>query len=132
MPTPESKVKAAVVKLLKKHGIYYFFPATHGYGRSGVPDIVCCFDGKFLAFECKAGDNKPTALQEKEMNKIFESGGSAYVINEDNVNEVEELIILKRRNAGAVKDIITKHKELSAKMDAFRKRSDNQKDDDRC
>ncbi len=31
--TPEAKVKAAVVKLLKAHDIYYFFPATHGYAR---------------------------------------------------------------------------------------------------
>jgi len=70
MATPESKVKAAVVKLLKQNGVYYFFPATHGYGRSGVPDIVCCVKGKFLAIECKAGGNKPTALQEKEIAAI--------------------------------------------------------------
>jgi hypothetical protein len=31
MPTPESKVKSAVVKILKDYGVYYFFPATHGY-----------------------------------------------------------------------------------------------------
>jgi len=40
--TPEKKVKEKVVKYLKEYGkdIYYFFPATGGYGRSGVPDIV--------------------------------------------------------------------------------------------
>jgi hypothetical protein len=41
--TPEAKVKASVVKILKDYGVYYFFPATHGFGRSGVPDIICCF-----------------------------------------------------------------------------------------
>ena len=81
--TPEAKVKAAVVKLLKKHNIYYFFPATHGFGRSGVPDIICCFNSLFLAIECKAGKNKPTALQEKEMQKIRATGGHAFVINEE-------------------------------------------------
>ena len=84
--TPEAKVKASVVKLLKEHNIYYFFPATHGYGRSGVPDIICCFNSLFLAIECKAGKNKPTALQEKEMQKIRDAGGVAFVINEDNIN----------------------------------------------
>jgi len=59
--TPESKVKAAVVKLIKQYGAYYFFPATHGYGRSGVPDIICCVKGKFLAIECKAQGKLPTA-----------------------------------------------------------------------
>jgi Holliday junction resolvase len=83
--TPEAKVKASVVKLLKKHNIYYFFPATHGYGRSGVPDIICCFNSLFLAIECKAGNNKTTALQEKEIQKIRDAGGDAFVINEQDI-----------------------------------------------
>ena len=49
--TPEKKVKDKVVAILKRFGVYYFFPATHGYGRSGVPDIICCFKGFFLAIE---------------------------------------------------------------------------------
>jgi Holliday junction resolvase len=84
--TPEAKVKARVVKLLKEHKIYYFFPATHGFGRSGVPDIICCYNSQFLAIECKAGKNKPTALQEKEIKKIRDAGGFAFVINEDNIH----------------------------------------------
>jgi hypothetical protein len=84
--TPEAKVKASVVKLLKKHNIYYFFPATHGYVRSGVPYIICCFNSLFLAIECKAGNNKTTALQEKEMQKIRDAGGVTFVTNEDNIN----------------------------------------------
>jgi Holliday junction resolvase len=87
--TPEAKVKARVVKLLKEHNIYYFFPATHGYGRSGVPDIICCFNSLFMGIECKAtAKNKPTALQEKELKKIREAGGVTFVINEDNIHEL--------------------------------------------
>lgn len=81
--TPESKVKLAVVKLLKQYGVYFFFPATHGYGRSGVPDIVCCIKGKFLAIECKAGKGEPTALQQREMMQIHQAGGMAMVVKED-------------------------------------------------
>jgi Holliday junction resolvase len=91
--TPESKVKAKVVKLLKQYGAYYFFPATHGFGRSGVPDVVCCVKGRFLAIECKAGANKPTPLQEREINAIRTARGIAMVVNEDNINMVE--LILK-------------------------------------
>jgi hypothetical protein len=92
MATPENKVKAAVVKLLKQYDVYYFFPATHGYGRSGVPDIVCCTRGKFLAIECKAGDNKPTALQEREINTIRKAQGIAVVVNETNLALLEQLL----------------------------------------
>ena len=91
--TPEGKVKAKVVKLLKERGVYYFFPATFGMGRSGVPDIVCCVRGRFLAIECKAGKNKPTALQEKELLAIHNAGGTALVINEDNINHVLYVLI---------------------------------------
>ena len=55
--TPEKRVKTKVEAVLKNEGAYYFFPATHGYGRSGVPDIIACVNGCFLASECKAGGN---------------------------------------------------------------------------
>lgn len=94
--TPEKKVKDKVVKILKEHGVYYFFPATYGMGRSGVPDIICCVNGRFLGIECKAGDNKPTALQQRELKAIADAGGSALVINEENVEGVTSIVrILK-------------------------------------
>jgi Holliday junction resolvase len=90
--TPEGLVKDAVVKVLKAHGVYYFFPATHGYGRSGVPDIVCCVKGRFLAIECKAPGKKPTALQAKEMNEIGKAGGMALVIDSADVEAFESFL----------------------------------------
>ena len=91
--TPEAKVKKVVVKHLKTLGAYYFYPVTGGFGGSGVPDIVACYDGKFFGIECKAGKNKPTPLQEKNLRDIRKAGGVAVVINEDNMNRVE--LILK-------------------------------------
>lgn len=82
--TPEKKVKVKVVAFLRDAGVYYFSPATWGMGRSGVPDLVCCVAGKFLAIECKANGNKPTALQRAEINGIIESGGTAIVVDETN------------------------------------------------
>ena len=81
--TPEKIVKLSVVKLLKQYGVYFFFPATHGYGKSGVPDIICCIKGRFLAIECKAGNNEPTALQKREILQIQQAGGMAMVVKED-------------------------------------------------
>jgi Holliday junction resolvase len=92
MPTPESKVKSAVVKILKDHGIYYFFPATHGYGRSGVPDIICCYNSLFMGIECKAGKGKTTTLQEKELSKIRDAGGVTFVVNEETIEELKQYL----------------------------------------
>ena len=91
--TPEKAVKDKVVAILKGEGVYYFFPATHGYGRSGVPDIVACVPGgMFLAIECKAGKNKPTALQVREIEHIRKAGGIAVVVNEENWDMVRGLV----------------------------------------
>ena len=95
--TPEKKVKNKVVEILKAHGVYYFFPATFGMGRSGVPDIICCYNGRFLAIECKANGNKTTALQDREIELIKKAGGVAAVIDEKNVGEVAVLLsVLKK------------------------------------
>ncbi len=90
--TPEKKVKNKCVALIKTHGVYYFFPSMNGFGRSGVPDIICCANGNFLGIECKAGSNKPTELQLLEMSKIRDAGGRTLVVNEENISELEMLL----------------------------------------
>lgn len=88
--TPESKVKAKGVDIFKAYGAYYFFPAQNGYGRAGIPDAIICYKGKFLAVEFKAGYNKTTALQEREMMAIQKAGGDAMVVREDTLNQLTE------------------------------------------
>jgi Holliday junction resolvase len=90
--TPEAKVKKKAVQILKELSAYYFYPVTGGYGRSGVPDIIVCYRGLFIGIECKAGKNKPTPLQEKNMEDIHKAGGIALVINEDNVSRLSRIL----------------------------------------
>lgn len=97
--TPEAKVKRVVKQTLDEMGIYHFSPFQAGMGRAGIPDIIACYDGKFVAFECKAGTNQPTALQEREMNEIRKAKGLAFVINEENMNQIKELLQWKTRTS---------------------------------
>jgi hypothetical protein len=90
--TPESKVKAKIKAILKTHGVYYAMPIGTGYGNSGVPDFLCCLNGKFFAIEAKAGKGTTTALQEKNLKNIIESGGDAWVVNETNLVHLEEFV----------------------------------------
>ena len=92
MMTPEKKVKMKVVEILKERGVYYFYASTGGYGASGVPDIICCYKGRFIGIECKAGKGKTTALQEKNIAQIIAQGGIAIVVNEDNIEDVRMLL----------------------------------------
>jgi len=90
--TPEGKVKKKVVEQLKALGCYYFFPATGGYGKSGVPDVVGCYNGRFFGIECKAGKGKTTALQDKNLKEIGDARGIACVVNEANMNDIKHLL----------------------------------------
>ena len=90
--TPERRVKAQVRKVLDKLGAYYVMPVTGGYGNSGAPDFLVCLHGRYVGIECKAGKNTTTPLQEKNLRLIERSGGSALVVNDDNVGVFEETL----------------------------------------
>lgn len=91
--TPEAKVKTAVKKILDSLNIYHFSPFQAGMGRAGIPDIICCYEGRFLAIECKAGKGKTTALQDREINAIQEAGGTAWVVNENDLPTLKERLL---------------------------------------
>lgn len=92
--TPEGKVKKKVSAVLKERGVYYFYPATHGYGSSGVPDIVACCNGRFLGIEVKADakKNPPIALQRDNLDRIEANGGVALVIDANNLDYLEKVL----------------------------------------
>ena len=90
--TPEGKVKAKVKKVLDEIGAYYAMPMGSGWGNSGVPDFLVCYQGRFISIECKAGGNVPTALQESNLKAIQKAGGNALVIHEGNVDFLRNLM----------------------------------------
>ena len=90
--TPEAKVKKAVRQVLDGLGAYYVMPVTGGFGNQGAPDFLICIKGRFFGIECKAGKNKPTALQELNLKRIIESGGVALVVREDDVKYLPSLL----------------------------------------
>jgi hypothetical protein len=90
--TPEAKVKAKIKAILKAHSIYYAMPIGTGYGNSGVPDFLCCVNGKFVAIEAKAGKGEVTALQLKNLSNINKAGGYTLVIRENNLEYLTNVI----------------------------------------
>lgn len=93
--TPEGKVKAMVKKLLDNTPhCWYFLPVQNGMGQSGIPDFICCVRGKFLAIETKSKhtSRKLTALQARQIELINTASGTAVVINEDNIGDLERVM----------------------------------------
>ena len=95
--TPEAKVKASVRKLLDVLKIYHFMPPANGFGRAGIPDIIGCMDGHFIAIECKAGKGQTTALQDRELNAILNAGGTVFIAREHNIPDLE-LLLKEKQN----------------------------------
>ena len=64
----------------------------HGgqFGTAGIPDIIVCYNGKFVAFEVKTETGKLTMLQESTLRKINAAKGNAYKVT--SLQEVKEII----------------------------------------
>jgi Holliday junction resolvase len=49
------------------------------YQKAGVPDIIACINGKFVAIEVKRSDGVVSPLQQYNIEEIHKSGGEAFV-----------------------------------------------------
>ena len=59
-----------------------FFFKMHGgqFGAAGIPDIIVCYKGRFIALEVKTEKGKLTVLQAVTIRKIKAAGGTAEVV----------------------------------------------------
>ena len=75
---PEEKVKAEHKAFLTSIGAWWFMPVQTGYGAAGVPDFLCCVQGRMVAIETKAPGKRPTKWQEQMIARINSAGGCAF------------------------------------------------------
>jgi len=78
MKTPEGYEKDDIEKYLKSIGAWFFRPYTAGFGKSGVPDFVFCYQGRFGAIEVKREGKKLTVLQDRRLGEVMTAGGWAF------------------------------------------------------
>ena len=84
MPHKEETKLAAKIKksIIARYG--GFWANIHGgvYQTVGLPDMIGCINGRFIAMEFKTPENKngATEAQLKQISLINEAGGSARVI----------------------------------------------------
>ena len=89
----ESVLKKKVIDYLKKNSVYFF--KTIASNRAGIPDIICCVNGKFKAIELKT-TSKQSDLQKLEQVKIEKSGGQYLLLyHTDNWKEILSAYLLK-------------------------------------
>lgn len=71
----ESKIQNEILRYLDSFkGVLYHFK-TIRCNKNGVPDIIVCYKGKFIAIECKTEKNELSKLQAFARYFIISSGG---------------------------------------------------------
>lgn len=77
---PETKFKEKVQAYLRTLPHCWFYKAQE-VGRRGVPDLICCIRGRFVALELKVEGGKIDALQEYTLRQIqSQGGGRSFVV----------------------------------------------------
>lgn len=85
MTKSESKIQSEIITWLNHQPLTWAvkFP---GVLRRGVPDVLCCYRGMFIAFEVKDATGYATPIQLAVIKQINEAGGDARVVR--SLNEV--------------------------------------------
>lgn len=89
----EKQLQSKVMKFLKSQPNTWFFKVWGGgYQKSGIPDIICCVNGYFIALELKSVTGKPTALQQMNIRKINAAGGIGVILYPSGFKDFKNLV----------------------------------------
>lgn len=87
--TFENKVKT----FLKNNNCYHFKYWGGGqFTKAGIPDIICCCNGKFLGIEIKAMNGKPSSLQVHNLKLIDSINGYGVLLYPDQFDMFKKFI----------------------------------------
>ena len=77
----EKKFENKIKEFLKTLPNCWFFKHWAGmYSQKGIPDIMCCINGRFVGLEVKASNGRPSPLQVRCVKLINEAGGYAVIV----------------------------------------------------
>ena len=73
----ENKIKDYIKNELKGWYVKFF---ANSFTKSGIPDILACINGYFVAIEVKAQNGIVKPLQERKIREIRKAYGFAFVV----------------------------------------------------
>ena len=73
-------VRAILTHLRSLDGCFCWKEHGGPYGTNGIPDIICCYRGRFVAFEVKTEKGRSSRLQDAVIRQIGRAGGLALVV----------------------------------------------------
>lgn len=87
----EGQLTSQIKNYLASKGAYCEKIFGGGFQASGIPDIIVCYRGLFIAIEVKSPTHKGRAsdIQKLKIRRIRECGGIAFIT--DNMEDVENI-----------------------------------------
>lgn len=75
----EKQIENAIKKYLASKEIYFVKHHATKFSKVGVPDILACWQGKFVGIEVKTPSGRLTPLQLHNLDHIRQNGGISIV-----------------------------------------------------
>ena len=94
----EKNFENRIKKFLKDQGCWHVKFFANAFTKSGIPDILACVNGRFVAIEVKAEDGRPSPLQLYNVEEIKRCGGVAVIVKPSQFDELKELLIKIKTN----------------------------------
>jgi len=91
MPS-EKAFETKLKKFLESEGCYCFKVWGGGMQKAGIPDLMICANGCFIAVEVKSDTGKPSPLQLYQIAQINEAGGVGLVLYPKHFDEFKRFI----------------------------------------
>ena len=90
---PEKQFENKVKKYLKEKGCWFVkYWGGAEFTKAGVPDLLCCINGHFVALEIKSETGKTRELQFYQLNQINQSGGIGIVLRPSQFEKFKKLV----------------------------------------
>lgn len=87
----EQAIQTSIIRYIKSIGGLPIKQNQIGiYAQAGVPDIIACIKGRFVAIEVKRPGKKPEPIQEAFLESITKKGGLAFW--SDNLDKVKSIL----------------------------------------
>lgn len=77
----ESNFQKLVLDFLKEREIYALNIHGGPFQERGISDILMCYEGKFIALELKANNNRPSEIQQFHLEEINKNKGVGLIFN---------------------------------------------------
>ena len=117
----EKNLENRIKQFLKDEGCYFIkYWGGGGFTKAGVPDLLICCNGHFIAAELKAENGKPSELQIVALTKIQKAGGiGVLVFPEDEITFRQLIMELRYSN---MRQAYILQKKLEEKVEVWKEK----------